>query len=210
MAKKESVALVDTIEISETALAKQAAVSVAHEEKSLEKENIIEEKAPKANSIAETLEGKSAEKEIALVQSNELLQILNAQNDILDCMLTQQKKIHDNVRERKWIELESNLTNMRAYSDAFVNLDQCRENFVGEHTDLYLTPDVEPVFVSVRTKLSRSKIENSALATYVQSTQEFVEGVLQECIPQKRNTLYTRTGKIVKPVQESVVVDTVF
>ncbi len=140
----------------------------------------------------------------------ELLQILNAQNDILDCMLTQQKKIHGSIKARQWIDLEKSINNMKAYSDAFVNLDQCREDFVGGNKDMYLSPEVEKVFVSVRTKLSRSKIENSALATYVSSTKDFIEGVLDTCLPKKRNIIYNRNGRIVKPALESVVIDTVF
>ncbi len=141
---------------------------------------------------------------------NELLQILNAQNDVLDCMLTEQIKIHDHVRDRKWLELEQCLSNVRAYSDAFVSLDQCRENFVGESKELYLQPEIEPVYVSVRTKLSRSKIENSALATYVEATRDFIDGVIQACVPQQRNTLYAPAGTLVKPESYGVVVDTLF
>ena len=140
----------------------------------------------------------------------ELLQILNAQNDILDCMLTQQKKIHGSIKARQWLELERSINNMKAYSDAFVNLDQCREEFVGDNKDIYLSPEVESVFLSVRTKLSKSKIENSALATYVSSTKEFIDGVLDACIPKRRNVLYNNMGRIVRPAAESVVIDTVF
>ena len=147
---------------------------------------------------------------MARQKGNELLQILNAQNDVLDCMLTEQGKIHDTVRERKWMELEQCLTNVQAYSDAFVNLDQCRETFVGDQKELYLEPEIEPVYVSVRTKLSRSKIENSALATYVETTRDFIDGVLQACVPQQRNTLYAPEGTLVKPESYGVVVDTLF
>lgn len=143
------------------------------------------------------------------LDDNELLQILTAQDSILDCMLTQQKKIHSNIKERKWVELESCINSMNAFSDAFVSLDQCRENFVAGNRSLYLEPEVEPVFCSVRSKLSKSKIENSALATYVSSTKEFIDGIIDTCIPQKRNTLYTRQGQIRRPVAESVILDTV-
>ena len=138
---------------------------------------------------------------------NELLQILNAQNDVLECMLTQQRKIHDNVKERKWVELEACIDNMKAYSDAFVNLDQCRENYVGDNRDLYLEPGIQEVYVSVRTKLSKSKIENSALATYVSSTKEFIDGVIENCVPQSKTRVYGRNGRIMSPTAESVVLD---
>ncbi len=138
---------------------------------------------------------------------NELLQILNAQNDVLECMLTQQKKIHDNVKDRKWVELEACIENMRAYSDAFVNLDQCRENYVGDNRDLYLEPGIQDVYASVRTKLSKSKIENNALSTYVSSTKEFIDGVIENCVPQSKTRVYGRNGRISSPMAESVVLD---
>lgn len=165
-------------------------------------------KARKAKAAKAKAKGEP-EKE-AVRTDRELLQILNAQNDILDCMLTQQNKIHTNIKGRNWVELERSINNMKSYSDAFVNLDQCRENYVGDEKSLYLLPDIEPVFVSVRTKLSKSKIENAALATYVSSTKEFIDGVLDECVPQKRNTVYTRNGQIARTTRESVVIDTVF
>ena len=88
-----------------------------------------------------------------------------------------------------------------------MNLDQCRENYVGDNRTLYLEPVIQEVYVNVRTKLSRSKIENSALATYVSSTKEFVDGVIENCVPQSRAKVYGRNGKIMSPTAESVVLD---
>ncbi|MBQ2601412.1 MAG: hypothetical protein II584_03365 [Treponema sp.] len=156
----------------------------------------------------ESLEVESEEAEKPeLAVDRELLQILNAQNDVLDCMLTQQKKIHDSVRDRRWTDLEESINNMRAYSDAFVNLDQCRESYVGDNRALYLVPGIQDVYVSLRTKLSKSKIENMALATYVSSTKEFVDGVIENCVPQSRARVYGRNGRVMSPTAESVVLD---
>ncbi|MBO5608404.1 MAG: hypothetical protein J5930_11010 [Treponema sp.] len=201
------------IEENEQEMEKSSVQVQASEEAAVAEEipaaELVETAAADEESAAEekVYEGKSEVEKEGMVSDNELLQILNAQNDVLDCMLTQQKKIHDSVRERRWIELENSINNMKAYSDAFVNLDQCRENFVGDNKDLYLAPEVQDVFVSVRTKLSRSKIENSALATYVSSTKEFVDGVIENCVPQSRTRVYGRNGKIVSPSAESVVLD---
>lgn|GEM_PF-309281 len=201
------------IEENEQEMEKSSVLVQASEEAAVAEEipaaELVETAVADEESAAEekVSEGKSEVEKEGMVSDNELLQILNAQNDVLDCMLTQQKKIHDSVRERRWIELENSINNMKAYSDAFVNLDQCRENFVGDNKDLYLAPEVQDVFVSVRTKLSRSKIENSALATYVSSTKEFVDGVIENCVPQSRTRVYGRNGKIVSPSAESVVLD---
>ncbi|MBP5443652.1 MAG: hypothetical protein J6Y60_10445 [Treponema sp.] len=184
--------------------------AVKEEEKETEKVDSVKQKVDelkRKTKAARKAKKQAAVKKIAESGDNELLQILVAQNDVLDCMLTQQKKIHDSVKERKWVELENCINNMKAYSDAFVNLDQCRENFVGDNKDLYLMPEVRDVFASVRTKLSKSKIENSALATYVTSTREFVDGILENCVPQSRTKVYGRNGKIIRPTAESVVLD---
>ncbi len=195
----EAVEVEDTIEISE------------EYDNESESEELAAEPAGKKDEAEEASEmlDETEEKKTKKPDDNELLQILTAQDSILDCMLTQQKKIHANIRERKWVELESCINSMNAFSDAFVSLDQCRENFVAGNRSLYLEPDVEPVFCSVRSKLSKSKIENSALATYVSSTKEFIDGIIDTCVPQKRNTLYTRQGQIRRPVAESVILDTV-
>lgn len=194
----------DTIEISAGAMdsLKQKVEALKEKTKAARKAK----KSAKAEKETKAQEEKKAEEKRTDV---ELLQILNAQNDILDCMLTQQGKIHSNIKGRNWVELERSINNMKSYSDAFVNLDQCRENYVGDEKSLYLLPDIEPVFVNVRTKLSKSKIENAALATYVSSTKEFIDGVLDECVPQKRNTLYTSSGQMVKTQHESVMIDAV-
>ncbi len=187
--------------------------SVADEtvpEPSVVESSEIREESSVENAVGETddVAEDSEEKQEGEVKVDmELLQILNAQNDVLDCMLTQQKKIHDSVRDRRWTDLEESIENMRAYSDAFVNLDQCRENYVGDNRTLYLEPVIQEVYVNVRTKLSRSKIENSALATYVSSTKEFVDGVIENCVPQSRAKVYGRNGKIMSPTAESVVLD---
>ena len=174
----------------------------------VESSEVSEESSIESGVAENDVAGETEEKQNEDVKVDmELLQILNAQNDVLDCMLTQQKKIHDSVRDRRWTDLEESIENMRAYSDAFVNLDQCRENYVGDNRTLYLEPVIQEVYVNVRTKLSRSKIENSALATYVSSTKEFVDGVIENCVPQSRAKVYGRNGKIMSPTAESVVLD---
>lgn len=138
------------------------------------------------------------------------VQIMSAQNELLDCMLAEQQRIHETVKNRQWNELETCLSHMEAYSDAFVSLDTKREQVVGGDRSIYFSREVEPLFTSVRTKLARSKIENQALSSYVHATQDFLGGVLEQCVPQQRNTLYTNKGTIQKPVMQSVVVNRLF
>ena len=139
-----------------------------------------------------------------------LVQIMNAQNELLDCILEEQSKMHETVKNRQWHELETCLSHLEAYSDAFVSLDNKRETLVSFHKEMYFLPAVEPIFTAVRSKLSKSKIENQALSSYVQATQSFLTGVLEQCVPQNRNTLYTKQGAIKKPEMQSVVVNRLF
>ena len=212
MAENVEVTEVDEVLDKNAVEALEPVESVAEEtvqEPVLVESSEVREESSIESGVAENdVAGETEEKQNEDVKVDmELLQILNAQNDVLDCMLTQQKKIHDSVRDRRRTDLEESIENMRAYSDAFVNLDQCRENYVGDNRTLYLEPVIQEVYVNVRTKLSRSKIENSALATYVSSTKEFVDGVIENCVPQSRAKVYGRNGKIMSPTAESVVLD---
>ncbi len=143
-------------------------------------------------------------------KENQLIVILESQNELLDCMLNEQQNIHDAVISRKWNELEDCLSKMEAYSNGFVSLDENREKVVGDERNIYFRPNVEPLFTSVRTKLTQSKIENMALSSYVNATQGLLTDVLDKCVPQQRNTLYTSKGKIKKPEMQSVVVNRLF
>ena len=139
-----------------------------------------------------------------------LWKILFAQNEVLDCMLQEQACIHNEVKNRNWVDLQNSLVQMKNYSDSFVELDVRRELLVGDDRNIYFNPEVSDLLVMVRTKLTKSKIENEALSRYVNATQSFINGVFQECIPQARNVRYGRNGMLLKPRAESVVFDTVF
>lgn len=143
-------------------------------------------------------------------KENELLSILKNQDQILDCMLREQDVIHECVKNRTWSTLEDSLSNMEIYSDAFVKLDDERMNVSKDNSDIYFLPEIAPVLASVRTKLTKSKIENQALSNYVHATQDFLDEVLEECVPQERNTLYTNKGYLKKPERQSLLVNRLF
>lgn len=147
---------------------------------------------------------------INMDKENLLIEILKSQEELLDCMLEVQEKIHDAVINKKWNELEDNLSEMEAYSNGFVALDDNREKLVGNDRNIYFKKTIEPLFTSVRSKLTQSKIENMALSTYVNATQSLLTNVLDKCVPQQRNTLYTSKGQIQKPVMQSIVINKLF
>lgn len=64
-------------------------------------------------------------------------------------------------------------------------------------------------FHQVRQKLAVSKIENDVLNEYIRITQNFLQGVFESVLPQRRNMRYSPEGTVVKMQPQSVVVDTV-
>ena len=66
----------------------------------------------------------------------------------------------------------------------------------------------ENLLKEVKRKLVFSKIENDSLNTYIEITKNFLQGIFETVVPTRRNTLYSRTGNIVRPVPESLLVNT--
>jgi hypothetical protein len=79
-----------------------------------------------------------------------------------------------------------------------------------ERAFLYGDRRVSDTLSKVRTKLARSKIENNALNAYVSAANGFLQGVFDKIVPQRKNTVYNRYGKMAKPSMQSLVIDRVF
>ena len=135
----------------------------------------------------------------------QLTQVMASENEILDCMLNEQSLLHDNVKERNWEQLEHNLLHIEAFSNAFVELDSKREEIASIDNDIYYSMEVAPFMTQLRSKLSRSKIENEALNTYVQTTQNFIGGVIDAVMP--TNKVYGRNGSITQRQITSIVLN---
>jgi len=59
----------------------------------------------------------------------------------------------------------------------------------------------------MRSKLTKSKVENQALSKYLSITRGFVQGVIDTVIPQ--NKVYTKKG-VVQSQPQSVVLNELF
>ena len=66
------------------------------------------------------------------------------------------------------------------------------------------------MMLKLHSKLLRSKIENQILNKYIETSRNFVQGILDNAVPQRRNVLYSRSGKIIKREPESVVLNRIF
>ena len=142
------------------------------------------------------------------MNKNELLSVIAKQDETLDSILKLQNKMHECIVQRKWIELSAVINELNQKSDEFVKYDEIRQQYSDSMKELYSSKEIQKALTNVKSKLIKSKIENQALSQYVKSTQNFISGVIEKCVPQSRNTLYTRTGAIRKPSVSSLLVNT--
>ena len=137
-----------------------------------------------------------------------LIAVMQQESDLLDVILEQQTILHECVTQKNWLHLESCMANLQVLSDRFVELETQRTD-LGKDIVLAGDSDIAPVLTTVRGKLQKSKIENHALNEYIRTTRKFLQGVFDSVVPQRRNTLYSRNGKLVRPELTSVVLNQV-
>lgn len=135
-----------------------------------------------------------------------LIEILNNENNVMDLILDAQHKIHEAVKSRDWFTLESNMSKMQDLSVQFIVLEDTRDSI--KKTDF--NEEEHNMMKIIQSKLIKSKIANSALNDYVKISKGFVQNVLDNVVPSRRNVLYSRNGTLVKQQPVSVVLDKVF
>jgi hypothetical protein len=139
----------------------------------------------------------------------QIISILEKQNAILDDVLAEQAKIRIAVSRKDWNALQECILRIQKFSDSFIIMET-RRSQLSEGISISTVPEAVSVTASVRSKLIKSKAENKALGDYVHITQGFLQNILDTIIPQRRNTLYSRKGHIVRPKPESVVLNKLF
>lgn len=137
----------------------------------------------------------------------ELISVLNEQERILDSMLSEQNRIHECVVKRSWEGLEQYVMNINELGGEFSKVDNFRDRIASVSDDIYFRPEVKDIFLRVKNKLSRSKIENDALAKYVSATRTFISEVMEECTSQQRNDIYSPNGTMRKNYAQSIVIN---
>ncbi|WP_318664603.1 hypothetical protein [Treponema sp.] len=135
-----------------------------------------------------------------------LIEILNNENNVMDLILDAQHKIHEAVKSRDWFTLESNMSKMQDLSVQFIALEDTRDSI--KKSDF--NEEEHNMMKIIQSKLIKSKIANSALNDYVKISKGFVQNVLDNVVPSRRNVLYSRNGTLVKQQPVSVVLDKVF
>ena len=137
----------------------------------------------------------------------ELISVLNEQERILDSMLDEQSRIHECVVKRSWEGLEQYVMTINELGGEFSRVDNFRDRIASVSDDIYFKPEVKDVFLRVKNKLSKSKIENDALAKDVNATKAFISEVMDNCISQQRNDIYSSNGTMRKNYAQSIVIN---
>ncbi|MGI5174148.1 hypothetical protein H0R92_11200 [Treponema sp. OMZ 840] len=162
-------------------------------------------------------------KEEAQSMTQRLYQTLLNQNEVLADIISQQQILHAGVMAKNWEQVERAVSTVNMLSERFSALENDRTAVFAllcpkDPDDIYAVTravssvfkrPIMEVFHQVRQKLAVSKIENDVLNEYIRITQGFLQGVFETVLPQRRNTLYSPAGTVVKTQPESVVVNTV-
>ena len=132
--------------------------------------------------------------------------ILEREEGILDELVKAQDQLRKSVTEKNWESLTRIINTINTVSGNFLETDAQRE----ELQDMMKMDEVKPYFErlgNMRAKLLKCKIENQALSKYVNITKNFIQGVVEDALPQSRSKVYSKTGKIVQPMPQSVVLN---
>ncbi len=135
------------------------------------------------------------------MDNEKLYSLMKKQSDILDEILQEQNLVRKSVVARDWDTLQKSLNVIGDYSSAFCSLECERESFSDESA----FPDLRR---ELKSKLLKSKIENDSLNEYLKITNDFLQGLFDNVIPNRRNVLYCTTG-ILKNQPECMVLDAV-
>ncbi len=133
-------------------------------------------------------------------------QILVKEEGILDELVKAQNQLRKAVTEKNWESLTKIINTINTVSGDFLEADAERESI----QDMMKMDEVKPYFerlANMRAKLLKCKIENQALSKYVNITKNFIQGVVENALPQSRSKVYSKTGKIVQPMPQSLVLN---
>jgi hypothetical protein len=135
--------------------------------------------------------------------------ILEDENNLLEHIAEEQGALRLAVEKKNWNALMTSISEINLMSDAFKTLDSRREKLQKSINKDELASYSETL-LNLRSKLLKCKAENKAFASYVNISRSFIQQVVEKALPQSRNKNYSRTGHIVQPQPQSVVVNQLF
>ena len=134
--------------------------------------------------------------------SGELAALLEQEIALVEKILECQASVYSTVKEKNWVNLERDIDCLNELSSQFSAMEAKRDSLIANQGE-----DSRELLAKLRSRLLKSKVQNFALNTYIETMQNFVRGVLENAVPQRRNVLYSREGKILKPEPQSVVLN---
>ena len=134
--------------------------------------------------------------------SGELAALLEQEIALVEKILECQASVYSTVKEKNWVNLERDIDCLNELSSQFSAMEAKRDSLIAKQGE-----DYRELLAKLRSRLLKSKVQNFALNTYIETMQNFVRGVLENAVPQRRNVLYSREGKILKPEPQSVVLN---
>lgn len=140
---------------------------------------------------------------------DEFAKILKNEDEILTSLLEKQNIVKKSVIERNWENLVVYIKDVNELSQKFEEIDIKRDEIQKNLTKEELKKYFEQLG-KLRTKLLKCKVENRVLSDYVNIAKDFIQEVIEKALPQTRNKNYSRTGKIIQPQPQSVVVNQLF
>ncbi|MGP1588009.1 MAG: hypothetical protein ACTTHG_06655 [Treponemataceae bacterium] len=156
--------------------------------------------------------------------ANEIFSLLKLENEMLDVLSESQNTIRNSVVGKNWDSLESSITKINELTVRFALVDEklktlMKKLCIGSNSDFYkmaakiddkiLSQNLSSLYTDVKRKLIKSKIENKALFDYVKITNNFVQGIFDKVLPQRKNVLYSKNGTLVKNNPNSIVLNAV-
>lgn len=159
----------------------------------------------------------------SVVNAKRLYDVLLSQTELISQIYEMQKSVRLSVTKRDWDSLQSTLYYVNELSEGFTELEERRVKYfldfgaalgsdistVSKNLPPQFKNPVQSVFIDMKKKLLASKIENDAINEYIKISQDFLQGIFDTVLPQRRNTLYSRTGSLIKNQPESIVVNAV-
>lgn len=134
--------------------------------------------------------------------SGELAALLEQEIALVEKILECQASVYSTVKEKNWVNLERDIGCLNELSSQFSAMEAMRDSLVAKQGEAE-----RELLSKLRSRLLKSKVQNFALNTYIETMRNFVRGVLENAVPQRRNVLYSREGKILKPEPQSVVLN---
>lgn len=152
-----------------------------------------------------------------------LLNVLQEQNKTITLIYELQKALRTTVNEKNWINLQNNAIKLTKLSENFSELEMKRVSYfsyfgnelgndvykISKKIHIDFSKKIIFEYNTLRQKLAVSKIENNSLNDYIRITSNFIQGVFDNVIPQRKNIVYSRNGQLIKNQPKSLVVNAV-